>query len=42
MYFAHDYVSLKKWWQVGFVASLVNVTIWSVVGFTWWKLIGHW
>lgn len=42
MYFAHEYVSLKKWWTVGFIVSLVNLTIWSVVGFTWWKLIGYW
>ena len=42
MFFAHNYVSLRKWWTVGFAASLANVTIWSVVGFTWWKLIGIW
>jgi DASS family divalent anion:Na+ symporter len=40
--FAHGYVSRGKWWQTGFVASVVNLAIWSVVGFAWWKLIGVW
>jgi divalent anion:Na+ symporter, DASS family len=42
MFFAHGYVSLGKWWQVGFVVSLVNIAIWSTIGFGWWKLIGIW
>ena len=42
MFFAQGYVSLKKWWQIGFVVSLVNLMIWMTVGFGWWKLIGIW
>ena len=42
MYFSLDYVSLKKWWAVGFVVSVVNIAIWSTVGFAWWKLLGIW
>lgn len=42
MFFAHEYVSLRKWWVVGFAVSLVNLGIWSAVGFTWWKLLGIW
>jgi DASS family divalent anion:Na+ symporter len=42
MFFAHDYVSLKRWWKVGFLASLVNIAVWATVGFAWWKLIGVW
>jgi len=42
MFFAHEYVSLRRWWKVGFCASLVNLFIWSTVGFAWWKLIGVW
>ncbi len=42
MFFAHDYVSLKTWWRVGFFVSLSNIAIWSTVGFAWWKLIGIW
>jgi DASS family divalent anion:Na+ symporter len=42
MFFAANYVSLKDWWRVGLVASFVNITIWSTVGFAWWKLLRIW
>ena len=42
MFFAHDYVSLRRWWKVGAAASLVNIAIWSTIGFGWWKVIGVW
>jgi DASS family divalent anion:Na+ symporter len=42
MFYSQGYVSLKKWWQVGLVVSFVNVTIWSVVGFSWWKFLKIW
>jgi DASS family divalent anion:Na+ symporter len=42
IFFAQGYVSLKKWWQIGFIVSLVNLAIWMTVGFGWWKLIGIW
>jgi len=42
MFFAHDYVSLRRWWKVGAGASLVNIAIWSTIGFGWWKVMGIW
>jgi DASS family divalent anion:Na+ symporter len=42
MFFAQDYVSLRTWWRIGFVVSLMNIAIWSTIGFWWWKLIGVW
>lgn len=42
MFFAHDYVSLRMWWKVGFAMSLVNIAVWSTIGFGWWKLLGIW
>jgi DASS family divalent anion:Na+ symporter len=42
MFYAHEYVSFQMWWRVGFVVSLVNLAIWSTVGFGWWKLVGIW
>lgn len=42
MFFAHEYVSLRRWWHIGAVISLVNIGIWTTVGFGWWKLIGVW
>jgi DASS family divalent anion:Na+ symporter len=42
MFFAQDYVSLGRWWKVGAVVSVVNIAIWSSIGFLWWRLIGVW
>jgi len=40
--FSLGYVSLRDWWRVGFLVSLVNLAIWLPVGFAWWKLLGFW
>jgi DASS family divalent anion:Na+ symporter len=42
MFFAHEYVSLRRWWKVGAAVSVVNIAIWATIGFGWWKLIGIW
>lgn len=42
MFFAHDYVPMKTWWRMGFIMSLVNIAVWSTIGFGWWRLIGYW
>ena len=42
MFFAHGYVSLGRWWKVGAAVSLVNIAVWTTVGFAWWKLLGLW
>jgi len=42
MFFAHDYTPFATWWRIGFVVSLVNIAIWTTVGFAWWKVIGIW
>jgi divalent anion:Na+ symporter, DASS family len=40
--FAEGYVSQRDWWRIGFAMSVVNFIIWTTVGFTWWKVLGHW
>jgi DASS family divalent anion:Na+ symporter len=40
--FAEGYVTQRDWWRVGFVASLVNFAVWTLIGFTWWKVLGYW
>jgi DASS family divalent anion:Na+ symporter len=42
MFFAQDYVSLRDWWRIGFIVSLVNLSIWGIIGVGWWKLLGLW
>jgi divalent anion:Na+ symporter, DASS family len=42
VYFGTGYVTQRRWWTVGFVASVLNILIWSVVGLVWWKALGWW
>jgi DASS family divalent anion:Na+ symporter len=36
------YVSIKQWWKIGFICSVINIFIWSTIGVIWWKVIGIW
>ena len=40
--FGSGYVSMEHWWIMGFIMSVVNLTIWGVVGGLWWKVLGFW
>jgi DASS family divalent anion:Na+ symporter len=40
--FAEGYVTQRDWWRVGLIVSVVNIAIWTTVGFAWWKVLGHW
>ncbi|WP_127957450.1 DASS family sodium-coupled anion symporter [Serratia microhaemolytica] len=40
--FASGYTSLKEWWKTGLIMSVVNLSIWIVIGGLWWKWLGHW
>ncbi len=42
IYFGAGYVTQRKWWWMGLLASLVNIPIWAIVGFLWWKLLRLW
>jgi DASS family divalent anion:Na+ symporter len=42
IYFGARYNTQRAWWQLGFVASLVAMLIYSTVGVAWWKLLGWW
>lgn len=42
IWFGAGYVKQRTWWYLGFVASIVNLIIWTLFGFTWWKLLGWW
>jgi DASS family divalent anion:Na+ symporter len=42
IYFGAGYVSQKSWWLVGLVVSFLTILIWSIVGFTWWKVLKLW
>ena len=38
--FNAGYVSLKTWWKLGLVFSVVNIVIWFGIGSVWWGIIG--
>jgi divalent anion:Na+ symporter, DASS family len=42
IYFGSRYTSQGEWWRIGFIASLVTIPIWAVLGLTWWKILGWW
>lgn len=42
IYFGAGYVKQQTWWRLGLLTSLVNIPIWVVVGFSWWKALGFW
>jgi divalent anion:Na+ symporter, DASS family len=42
IYFGAGYLSQQKWWQLGFIASIPNILIWTGVGLIWWKILGWW
>jgi len=39
--YGSKYISLKEWWSIGFVVSLMNIIIWVVIGGAWWKCLGY-
>ena len=40
--FGSGYVTLGRWWGVGFVMSVVNLLVFAIVGGIWWKILGYW
>lgn len=42
IYFGASYVSQKEWWRLGLIVSVVTISIWSLAGLGWWKLLGWW
>lgn len=38
--FGTNYVTLKRWWGVGFVISVVDMLVIISVGLVWWKFLG--
>jgi DASS family divalent anion:Na+ symporter len=40
--FGSGYVSMKDWWVMGFIMSIVNLAVWGIIGGLWWKVLGYW
>jgi DASS family divalent anion:Na+ symporter len=42
VYFGLGYVTQRRWWTVGLIASIINIIIWSTIGIGWWRVLGWW
>lgn len=42
IYFGAGYISIKEWWRVSFLMSIINIIIWVIIGGIWWKILGYW
>jgi DASS family divalent anion:Na+ symporter len=42
IYFGAGYVRQRPWWSLGLLTSFANITIWTVTGLIWWKILGWW
>lgn len=40
--FGSGYVTMGKWWGIGFVMCVINLAIFATVGGIWWKVLGYW
>jgi len=42
IYFGAGYVKQRTWWKLGLITSFITIAIWTVFGFTWWKILKLW
>jgi len=42
IFFGSGNVSVKDWWKLGAVVSVVNIGIWLGLGSLWWRILGLW
>ena len=40
VYFGSNYVTLGRWWGVGFLVGVLNIVIWLGVGSVYWQMLG--
>lgn len=40
--FGSGYITMGKWWGVGFVMCVIELAIFAVVGGIWWRVLGYW
>jgi DASS family divalent anion:Na+ symporter len=40
VYYGSNYVSLRRWWGIGFLVGIVNIAIWLGIGGFYWKALG--
>ncbi len=41
IFFGSGYIKIIDWWRLGFFASLINFTIYFIIGNVWWHVLGY-
>lgn len=42
IYFGAGYTTQRTWWTLGLITSLITIAVWTLAGFTWWKVLKLW
>ena len=42
IYFGAGYVTQRTWWVLGLIVSFLTIAVWTLFGFTWWKVLKLW
>ena len=42
IYFGAGYTTQRTWWTLGLITSLITIAVWTIVGFSWWKVLKLW
>ena len=40
VYYGSNYVTLRRWWGIGFLVSILNIVIWLGIGSVYWQMLG--
>lgn len=41
IYFGSGFTPLRTWWSVGFIMSLINIAIFTLIGIPWWRALSN-
>jgi divalent anion:Na+ symporter, DASS family len=42
IYFGQSQMTTVEWWKAGLLLSVIYITVWLIIGFIWWKILGVW
>jgi DASS family divalent anion:Na+ symporter len=42
IFFGAGYVKQRTWWRLGLTVALVTISIWTILGLLWWKVLRLW
>ncbi len=42
VFYGPGFVPMSAWWRMGFIFSIISLTVWLAVGAIWWRFLGYW